>query len=136
MGGLSARTASRCDWTAVAVYDPTMDPLTGTVIITGLTTVGKPTAEALTTVVGKILGPSVDAIGQGKERYAKPRDGPNVSYRLAAPTDPGLPLILQKRGPVHDDRERERRGSGSQLADEEALAVGHRRIAACAEWHR
>jgi hypothetical protein len=42
-----------------------MDPLTGAVIITGLTTVGKPTAEALTTVVGKILGPSVDAIGQG-----------------------------------------------------------------------
>jgi hypothetical protein len=42
-----------------------MDPITGAVVIAGLTTVGKPTAVALASIVGKILSPSVDAIGEG-----------------------------------------------------------------------
>lgn len=42
-----------------------MDPVIGAVVIAGLTTIGKPTAEALTAVLGKIVSPSADAIGQG-----------------------------------------------------------------------
>jgi hypothetical protein len=61
-----------------------MDPLTGAVIITGLTTVGKPTAEVLTSVVGKILGPSFDAVGQG----------------IAAPILPAFAEILHQLTPV------------------------------------
>lgn len=42
-----------------------MDPITGAVVIAGLTTVGKPTAAALTSIIGRMLNPSADAIGQG-----------------------------------------------------------------------
>lgn len=42
-----------------------MDPVTGAVIIAGLTTVGKPTAAALTAIVSRILNPSADAVGEG-----------------------------------------------------------------------
>src|SRR5437868_5534934 len=42
-----------------------MDAITGAVVIAGLTAIGKPTAEAIKEVVGRILSPSADAIGQG-----------------------------------------------------------------------
>src|SRR5688572_12472225 len=42
-----------------------MDPVTGAVVIAGLTAVGKPTAESLTRIIEKIVSPSADAVGQG-----------------------------------------------------------------------
>ncbi|MCX6543532.1 MAG: Abi-alpha family protein [Acidobacteria bacterium] len=42
-----------------------MDPVTGAVIIAGLTTAGKPTAEMLTSIISKIISPAAGAVGQG-----------------------------------------------------------------------
>jgi len=42
-----------------------MDSLTSAVVIAGLATVGKPTVESLTAILGKILAPSADAVGEG-----------------------------------------------------------------------
>jgi hypothetical protein len=55
-----------------------VDPITAAVVITGLTTVGKPSAEAIVSLVGRLAGPSFDAMGEGVaaplKAWAKRRD--------------------------------------------------------------
>src|SRR5437763_1825137 len=42
-----------------------MDPITGAVVIAGLKYGVEPTAEGLKEIIGKILGPSAAAVGEG-----------------------------------------------------------------------
>lgn len=71
-----------------------MDPVIGAVIIAGLTTVGKPTAAALTAIVSKILSPSADAVGEG---IAAPLQAwANRRGQLAASTLMNAATILQE----------------------------------------
>lgn len=42
-----------------------MDPVTGAVVIAGITAAGKPTAEGLIAAIGRLVNPSLDAVGEG-----------------------------------------------------------------------
>lgn len=51
-----------------------MDPTAGAVVITGLATVGKPTAELLKNLVERVLGPAADAQGQKLKEWIENRN--------------------------------------------------------------
>jgi hypothetical protein len=67
-----------------------MDPVTGAVIIAGLTTAGKQTADGLMNIIGKILNPSAESIGEGMasslQEWAKRRKERAAGILIGAAT--------------------------------------------------
>ena len=51
-----------------------MDPTTGAVVITGLTTVGKPTVALVKSLIERVLGPAADAKGQALKEWIENRN--------------------------------------------------------------
>lgn len=61
-----------------------MDPTTGAVIITGLATIGKPTAELVKSLVERILGPAADAKGLAFKEWVEQRHQRATATLLSA----------------------------------------------------
>ena len=104
-----------------------MDPFTAAVTIVGLQTVGRPSAEALKAIVGKILSPSLDAVGQGLasplQAWARQR-GENATQLLMSAAEtlqqanvdpqvvPGRILMpILEKGSLEEDNELRKRWS-------------------------